>query len=114
MPPSGGPRWPSTSTERVTDRASLERRWLTLTRERLPALAGPRGWPIRADHCFQRVLLDHAAGGRWYDHISRRPAYVHAPETMLAKAVALGEAIESGEADLPALNRQSLIWRGKA
>jgi hypothetical protein len=31
----------------------------------------------------------------------------------LARAVTLGEAVTAGEADLPALNRQSLAWRGK-
>ena len=96
------------------DRAALEARWLTLTRDVLPALAGPRGWPVRADHCFQRILLDHAVGGCWYDHVAGRPAYRHLDADRLAAAVALGEAAAAGAADLPALNRQSLAWRGKA
>ncbi|WP_448657515.1 GCN5-related N-acetyltransferase [Sphingomonas sp. CJ99] len=95
----------------ITDRASLESRWLTLTRTDLPSVAAERRWPIRADHCFQRVLLDHAAGGVWYDHIAGRPAYAHADAALLARAVALGEAVRSGTADLPALNRQSIAWR---
>ncbi len=98
----------------MTDRAALERRWLALTRETLPAMAPARGWPVRADHCFQRILLDHAVGGRWYDHVAGRPAYRHVAADALARAVALGEAVAAGEADLAALNRQSLIWRGKA
>lgn len=97
----------------MEDRASLERRWLALTRDRLPKLARERGWPIRADHCFQRVLLDHATGGRWYDHISGRPAYAHAAAELLERAVKLGEAVAEGAADLAALNQQSLRWRGK-
>ena len=100
-------------TARTPDRAALEAEWLRLTREVLPALAGPRGWPVRSDHCFQRILLDTACGGRWYDHVARRPAYRHAPEEMLARAVALAWAAEAGEADLPLLNRRSLAWRGK-
>ena len=92
-------------------RAALEARWLQLTRETLPALASVRGWPIRADHCFQRVLLDHATGGVWYDAIPRRPAYRHASEDVLARAVALGEAVAAGTAPLAPLNTRSLEWR---
>jgi hypothetical protein len=93
------------------DRPALESRWLALTRTDLPQVAAARGWPIRADHCFQRVLLDHAAGGVWYDHIQGRPAYAHADTALLARAVALGEAALAGTVDLPALNRQSIAWR---
>ncbi|KQN93036.1 GCN5-related N-acetyltransferase [Sphingomonas sp. Leaf231] len=96
-----------------TPRAGRERYWLALTRETLPALAAPRGWPVRADHCFQRILLDHACGGRWYDHIDGRPAYVHAPDAVLAAAIALGEEVAAGTTDLAALNDRSLRWRGK-
>ena len=95
------------------ERERLEAEWLALTRERLPALAGERGWPVRFDHCFQRILLDHACGGRWYDHIARRPAYRHAPDATLDEAVRLGRAAARGEADLHALNERSLRWRGK-
>jgi hypothetical protein len=98
----------------TTDRAALEAEWLRLTREVLPALAGPRGWPVRNDHCFQRILLDNACGGRWYDRIIGRPAYRHADPTTLAEAVILARALEAGEADLFALNRASLTWRRKA
>ena len=94
-------------------RDERERRWLALTREVMPALARERGWPVRADHCFQRILLDHACGGQWYDAIAARPAYRHATDAQLDAAVALGEAVVAGEADLAALNRQSLMWRGK-
>lgn len=94
-------------------RADLEREWLRLTRETLPALASGRGWPVHADHCFQRILLDNAVGGVWYDAITRRPAYRHATDTVLQTAVALGRAVAAGEADLPTLNHRSLTWRGK-
>ncbi len=82
------------------DRLALEARWLHLTRVVLPALASPRGWPIRADHCFMRVLLDHAHGGRWTDHVARRPAYAHATTGALARAVA------SLAADTEAVNHE--------
>ena len=94
-------------------RTALERRWLALTRETLPAAARHRDWPVRADHCFQRILLDHACGGVWYDRIDGRPAYRAAPETVLSRALRTGEAVLAGQADLHALNAQSLRWRGK-
>lgn len=95
------------------ERNARERHWLMLTRHVLPDLARSRDWPVSVDHCFQRVLLDHACGGRWYDHIPGRPAYKHAPDAILDAAVALGEAVAAGTADLAALNAQSLRWRGK-
>lgn len=85
-----------------------------LTRDTLPGLAAARGWPIRNDHCFQRVLLDVACGARWYDHIAGRPAYRAASDAQLERAVALAEAAVAGDADLAALNRTSLAFRGKA
>ncbi len=68
---------------------------------------------MRADHCFQRILLDNAFVGVWYDHVPDRPAYAHADAAALARAVALGEAAIAGTADLAELNRRSLVWRGK-
>jgi hypothetical protein len=93
------------------EREALEARWLRLTRERLPSLAASRDWPVRHDHCFQRILLDHACGGRWYDSIAGRPAYRFASDGTLRAAVALGEAVAAGTADLHRLNRRSLAWR---
>jgi hypothetical protein len=98
----------------MSARAALEARWLDLTRRALPNVARERGWPVMADHCFQRILLDHAFGGVWYDHVAGRPAYAHADMAALERAVALGEAALANEADLAALNRESLAWRGKA
>ena len=72
------------------NRPHLEADWLTLTRETLPALARARGWPVSADHCFQRILLDNAVGGRWYDAVTARPAYRHIAIEALAHAIALG------------------------
>ncbi|WP_242653470.1 GCN5-related N-acetyltransferase [Sphingomonas jatrophae] len=77
----------------------------------MPALAAAREWPVNADHCFQRILLDAACEGVWYDRIAGRPAYAFAPTDLLTAAVALGEAAAVGTADLPALNARSLAWR---
>lgn len=98
---------------RLEGRAGLEHRWLVLTRETLPALAASRRWPISNDHCFQRVLLDAACGGQWYDHIEGRPAYRRATDAILTRAVAFADDVLIGAADLVALNRQSLAYRGK-
>ena len=99
-------------------RQDQERLWLDLTRRDLPpaareARAEGRPWPVHFDHCFQRILLDHACGARWYDVIAGRPAYAHAPAPILTRATQLGQAVLEGREDLAALNRQSLTWRGK-
>jgi hypothetical protein len=92
----------------------LEARWLELTRVLLPGLAAERHWPVRNDHCFQRILLDSVCGGIWYDAVPKRPAYRHLDLTRLEQAVALAEALRAGTADLTALNAQSLRRRGKS
>ncbi len=93
------------------ERAALEARWLNLTRRVLPALAAERGWPVSADHCFMRIFLDNACGGRWTETISKRPAYAHAPNQVLVAAVALAEASVAGQENMHDLNRKSLGWR---
>lgn len=94
-------------------RADLERRWLKLTRETMPAAARSRRWPVHLDHCFQRILLDNAAGRVWYEVIEKRPAYAHAPDALLEEAIAMGERALAGDEDLAELNRRSLQLRGK-
>ena len=94
------------------DREKLVEDWFVLTRETMPALAEERGWPVRCDHCFQRILLDNAVGGPWRDCIAA-PAYREASDAQLREAIRLGQAAVAGEEDLAALNRRSLEWRGK-
>ena len=96
----------------MTDRPDLEARWFALTRREMPAAALARGWPVRFDHCFQRILLDNACERPWREAIEP-PAYRNAPAAVLHKAIALGEAALAGEADLAAMNRRSLKLRGK-
>ena len=92
-------------------RAVAEARWLDLTRHQLPAVARERHWPVSADHCFQRILLDTACGGAWYDHIAGRPAYACADRAILDRAIVLAEDCLAGNVDLASLNRRSLQWR---
>lgn len=89
-------------------------RYLHLTETVMPTLAlqEMRHWPVRNDHCFQRIVLDTLCNGVWYDHIAR-PARQHLDQAQAVAAVRLCEAIIAGEIDLTVLNRQSLAWRGK-
>lgn len=88
--------------------------YLHLTRTVMPALAqtSKRHWPVRNDHCFQRIVLDTICGGVWYDHIAR-PAYKHLSEAQAVEAVRLCNQIIAEKTDLSVLNQQSLAWRGK-
>ena len=91
----------------------LRDRWRDLVGRRLPEAAGPCGWPVRFDHCFARILLDNALDAPWRTRVPP-PAWRNVPEEDLARAVALGEAALTGEADMHALNARSLALRGKA
>lgn len=101
-------------TSDKTDTTAIIDDYLRLTRTVLPSLARREGcdWPIREDHCFQRVVLDTICGGVWYAHLER-PAYKHLTRDQAQRAVDLSRAIAEGRADLHQLNRQSLVWRGQ-
>lgn len=94
-------------------RTELIQTYLELTRERMPAIAAEPGnrWPVRHDHCFQRIVLDTVCQGVWYDQIER-PAYRHLDTAQARQVVELCRDIIAGRCDLHALNRQSLAWRG--
>jgi hypothetical protein len=100
------------------DRAALLTEYRRLVDDVLPERARREGWVVRADHCFGRILLDHAVGGCWYDVLDRRrsagPAHRQLDDARLARAVDLGHAVErAGDPLLRRLNEQSLRWRGK-
>lgn len=97
----------------ATDRQGREADWLRLTREVMPELATERGWPVRLDHCFQRILLDAELGSPWTKRLAGRPAYKSVDDATLDRLIARAEAAMAGEADLRALNRESLAGRGK-
>lgn len=94
-------------------RDGLQRRWLHLTRHVLPGMADAAGWPIRYDHCFMRVCLDHAVGAAWHSVVPR-PAVRHMTDEQLQAAIGWAERIAAEPGLLPGLNQQSLQWRGKA
>ena len=99
----------------MTERAALEARYRSLVRERLPAAARMHRWVLREDHCFGRVLLDDAVGGRWYDVLDRRrTAFLQLDDDQLARAVELAERLlVEGDPLLRELDARSLAWRGK-
>jgi len=82
----------------------------------LPRLAREQGWAVAADHCFGRIVMDHAVGACWYDVLDRRrsPAFAQLDDEQLARAVAVAERMASdGDPAVRALNERSLRWRGK-
>jgi len=97
----------------MTPREQLVGRWLALTRQTLPDMAQAARWPIRFDHCFMRVCLDHAIGQPWHERV-RRPAIRHLTDGQLLAALAVAERIAAEPSILPALNEQSLAWRRHA
>jgi proline racemase len=97
-------------------REELVGRYRELVLGELPRRARAEGWVVTADHCFGRIVLDHAVGGRWYDVLDRRrsPAFAQLDDDRLAAAVALADRIAAeGDPLLRELDRQSLVWRGK-
>ena len=97
------------------DREDLLRRYRRLVDVELPERARRHGWVLRQDHCFGRVLLDHAVGACWYTALDRRgAAYRQLSVAQLAHAVATGERVlAEGDPLLRELNAQSLAWRRK-
>ena len=101
-------------SEKTDKPSDLIDHYMHLTKTVLPLMArsGERNWPVREDHCFQRIILDTICGGVWYDHLDR-PAYKHLTNDQAQHAVELCQDIADERADLKQLNQQSLVWRGK-
>ena len=103
-------------TQPDTERARLLARYRELVLHELPRRARAGRWVVVADHCFGRIVLDHAVGGRWYDVLDRRrsPAFAQLDDGRLAAAVALAERIAAeGDPLLRELDDRSLAWRGQ-
>ena len=73
-------------------------------------MAAEENWPIRFDHCFMRVCLDHAMGRPWTE-VVRRPAIVTMTDAQLASAIGVAERIVAHPDALPVLNERSLRLR---
>ena len=95
----------------------MEQTYLSLTRVDLPraAAAASPAWPIALDHCFMRVVLDHAVGRRWDEIIDRRrgPAYRQIDDATLRAAIVIARSmLAEGVARVRSLNERSLAMRG--
>ncbi|MBM7808621.1 hypothetical protein JOD57_004458 [Geodermatophilus bullaregiensis] len=98
------------------NRRELEARYRALVLDELPRRARAGRWVVTHDHCFGRIVLDHAVAGCWYDVLDRRrsPAFAQLSDEQLAGAVALAERVlAEGDPLLRELDAQSLTWRGK-
>ena len=100
---------PNTLQQRTDQITQFKR----LTEATLPALAREHHWPIRLDHCFKRICLDHAFNDVWYHHLPR-PGERHLAGEPLARAISCAEAIAAeGLPTLTLRNAESLRFRGK-
>jgi len=100
----------------MAERELLLSRYRTLVLAELPQRALREGWVVTADHCFGRIVLDHAVGRCWYDVLDRRrsPAFAQLADDELRAAVALAERmVAEGDPLVRELDAQSLAWRGK-
>lgn len=85
-------------------------RWRYLVGCRLPEAAQNTDWPINADHCFARVLLDNVHGVPWRQMV-QPPAWRNTSVEQLERAIELGEDLLAGRVDLKRLNDASLAMR---
>ena len=107
---------PEVARPKGINRSELLVRYRELVLHALPERAVREGWVVTADHCFGRIVLDHAVGRCWYDVLDRRrsPAFTQLDDDQLQSAVELAEQIlASGDSLLRRLDAQSLRWRGK-
>jgi hypothetical protein len=79
----------------------------------LPQAARCAGdWPIQADHCFARVVLDAVFDDVWYDHVDDRPAIKQLAAADLRQAIAIAEwLLRKGRPAVVTLHERSLRWR---
>ncbi|KAJ5051842.1 uncharacterized protein L3040_001612 [Drepanopeziza brunnea f. sp. 'multigermtubi'] len=100
--------------------SQLQEDWKQMYQRTLPSAAKAKApsqpkWPVQLDHCFARIILDHVVGGvgtPWTAKI-KSPAYKNMSREQLVRSIDLGRQILEGEADLAALDGESLRARGK-
>ncbi len=96
-----------------SSRAATLVRFKYLTEAALPARARAEHWPIRLDHCFKRICLDHAFADVWYRHLAK-PAERHLSGDPLQRATRCAEDLLTGARTLlDERNTASLRYRGK-
>jgi len=108
-------RWLIDRTEDIDRRERLTSTLGTLCDERLPeaAQSSDDSWPVHLDHCFRRLVYDHAVRDKWSDHIDS-PFIDNATVPRLRSAVLAGKvAYLSGPGFAWRLQEQSMLWRGE-
>ncbi len=97
------------------EREALRTAYLDWVTRQLPTQAVRDHWPIHADHCFMRMVLDHVFEDCWYLHLDRRyRAYRQLDHDQLRRAVSFCEEMSAGgRAVVARMNQQSLAWRDK-
>jgi hypothetical protein len=100
----------------IQDIDVLRQEYLRLTNAHLPSIAGERHFPVRLNHCFQRIILDNLFGGCWYDFLEKCkiPAYKQLNPAQLQQAITIAQNLCDRSNDyIVTLNQLSLKWRGE-
>lgn len=98
----------------LEDTAALQAEYRRLTEDVLPAQAREgEGWPVREDHCFQRIVLDTLFEDEWYDHVAGRPARESLTADQLRAAIRIAESMRERPERVAELNERSLRYRGE-
>lgn len=94
-------------------RPTLQTRFLDLTQVLLPSRGRTHNWPIRDEHSFTRIVLDHLFHDAWYNHLDRGlRVHRQLSDTQLAQAVAIAERMyQADDATIRAMEQQSQAWR---
>ena len=93
-----------------------QQQYLHLTNQVMPEVAREQYWPVRLNHCFQRIILDILFQDCWYHHLnrtSRIPAYRQLTNNQLAQALTIARQMIDSPAIVRQLNQQSLAYRNK-
>lgn len=98
------------------DTRNLQGRYIELTNEVLPKLAHEQHWPVRYNHCFQRIILDTIFKDCWYNHLDRSsgvPTCKQLTDSQLQQAIQVSKRMISSLETVEELNRSSLSYRNK-
>ena len=93
-----------------------QQQYMHLTNRVMPEVARQQHWPVRLNHCFQRIILDALFQDCWYHHLdraSRIPAYRQLSESQLKEALAIAQRMLESPETVRQLNQQSLVYRNK-
>lgn len=94
----------------------LQEKYLDLTNQVMPQLAREKEWPVRFNHCFQRIILDTLFQDCWYRHLNRTssaPAYKQLSSHQLQQALVIAQDMIDSPEKVKELNHQSLKYRQK-